>query len=119
MGPLFARRNRSDPSVRRAAESTYRFLDRIDDPAIDRVRALLNEWTERFEATQPAAAVNDLLGRLRSKQDSQFYTAFWELYLHEITRGSALRSMCTRSPRETVGLTSHLSAPDNASTSRL
>jgi hypothetical protein len=30
------------------------------------------------------AATNDIVGRFRSKQDSQFYAAFWELYLHEL-----------------------------------
>lgn len=82
--PLFSDKARTDPGIQRAGESTYRFLERINDPVFERVRALLNTWIARFEEMQPPAAVNDLIGRFRSKQDLQFYAAFWELYLHEV-----------------------------------
>jgi hypothetical protein len=82
--PLFQERSRTDPGTKRAAESTYKFLDRVDDPALARVRATLNAWFDRFVESQGRAAVSDLRGRLRAKQALQFEAAFWELYLHEV-----------------------------------
>src|SRR4051794_37499702 len=82
--PLFADRARDDSEVARPGESTYRFLDRVDDPAFANVRELLNEWFARFGADQDGEAVADLRGRLNAKSGVQFYGAFWELYLHEL-----------------------------------
>jgi hypothetical protein len=82
--PLFQGKPRDNPAIRQAAESTYKFLDRVDDPVSARVRATLNAWFKRFEAHQDHAAVADLRGRLRAKQSLQFDAAFWELYLHEL-----------------------------------
>jgi hypothetical protein len=45
---------------------------------------MFNDWVERFASLQPPEATNDIVGRFRSKQDPQFYAAFWELYLHEV-----------------------------------
>lgn len=78
--PLFPDRDRVDPEPQRAHENSYQFISRVDDPVFDRVRRVLNEWLDRFDLLQPQAT-NDLLGRLRSKPDGQFYGAFWELYL--------------------------------------
>jgi hypothetical protein len=82
--PLFPDVLRSDPRPQRAAETSYQFLQRVDDPVFARVRATFNQWVGCFASVQEAAATRDLLGRFRSKQDLQFYAAFWELYLHEI-----------------------------------
>jgi hypothetical protein len=82
--PLFAEKDRSDPAIKRASESTYRFLDRVDDPVFARVRDLFSAWLDRYRATQSPEACRDLVGRLKSKQDPQCYAAFWELYLHEL-----------------------------------
>jgi hypothetical protein len=82
--PLFDEKKRVDPHHQRPAENTYQFLDRVDDPVFARVRATFNEWVARFASLQATEATSDLVGRFRSKQDPQFYAAFWELYLHEL-----------------------------------
>ena len=82
--PLFPDVARSDPQPKRAHESNYGFFQRVDDPAYNRKRDLLNEWFERFASLQDPEAVADLRQRFRAKQDGQFLSAFWELYLHEL-----------------------------------
>jgi hypothetical protein len=81
--PLFDNKPRSDPGTARASESSYQFLDRVDDPVFARVRDLFNDWFASLAAHQSEEAARDMRGRLRSKQTLQFYGAFWELYLHE------------------------------------
>jgi hypothetical protein len=73
-----------EPATKQAAESTYKFLDRVDGPVFARVRETLNAWFDRFAKRQVQAAVADLRGRLRAKRPLQFDAAFWELYLHEL-----------------------------------
>jgi hypothetical protein len=73
-----------DPRPARAGETTLQFLKRVDDPVFERVRNVFNAWIHRFADLQATEATNDPLGRFRSKQDLQFYAAFWELYLHEV-----------------------------------
>jgi hypothetical protein len=75
---------RDDPAPKRAAESTYKFLDSVDDPVFEPVRATLNAWFEHFAQRQDTAAATDVRARLNAKQPLQFYAAFWELYLHEL-----------------------------------
>lgn len=82
--PLFDDKARTDSEPSYARESTYGFLDRVNDPVFAAVREVLNAWVERFASIHDDAAVNDLVGRLRSKDDIAFYAAFWELYLHEL-----------------------------------
>lgn len=75
--PLFADVLRVDPSVSRADESTWHFLNRVDDPVFDRVRRAMNDWFARF----PADARADLRGRLSSGDNEEFHAAWFELYL--------------------------------------
>ena len=82
--PLFPDVTRTDASHGRAHESAYGWLQRVDDPMLDRVRTVLNAWFERFAVCQSAGEVNHLRGRFRAKEDSKFPAAFWELYLHEL-----------------------------------
>ena len=81
---LFDDRIREDPNPKYAAETSFQFLQRIDDPVFARVREAFNVWFSRFDERQSERAVRDLRGRFRSRQDHQFYAAFWELYLHEV-----------------------------------
>ncbi len=81
--PLFDNKARTNPEPSYARESTYTFLDRVDDPIFVAVREVLNAWVDRFASLHDKMAINDLVGRLRSKDDIAFYAAFWELYLHE------------------------------------
>jgi len=82
--PLFDDKARTDPEPAYARESTYAFLDRVNDPVFAAVRAVLNAWVDRFASLHDDTDISDLVGRLRSKEDIAFYAAFWELYLHEL-----------------------------------
>jgi hypothetical protein len=42
--PLFDDKARTDPAPSYARESTYAFLDRVDDPIFVAVREVLNAW---------------------------------------------------------------------------
>lgn len=52
---------------------------RAAGPTWDAVRDLTTAWLSRVASDGRA----DLVGRLRSPDDNQFRSAFWELYLHE------------------------------------
>jgi hypothetical protein len=83
-GLLFDDRVRRDPNPKYAAETSFQFLQRVDDPVFARIRETFNAWFARFAERQSERAVNDLRGRFGSRQDHQFYAGFWELYLHEV-----------------------------------
>jgi hypothetical protein len=61
-------------------ESAYAFFDRVDDPVCERVRTLLEEWFQHYPEVEEKRNVR---GRLVSRDDGHFVSAFWELYLHE------------------------------------
>ncbi len=65
---------------KRYAESTFEYHNRSARPAIARIKAALEQWFARF----PAAGQTDLRQRFRSDSDRQHYSAFFELYLHEL-----------------------------------
>src|SRR5215217_7851110 len=90
---LFEEKERNDREPKRAAENSFHFIDRVDDPAFAQVRETFNGWVTRFASLQSDEATNDLLGRFRSKPDDQFYSTVWELYLHEfhVRLGFAVR----------------------------
>lgn len=76
---VFSTGHRTDPSPATYSESTFAFLDRVDTPYWERVRALVEVWFDRL----PASAQQDAAGRLQSADNRQFRGAFWELYCHE------------------------------------
>jgi hypothetical protein len=78
--PLLDDRERTDPAYSDDEESTWAFLDRVDDDAFERVRSAMNAWFGRY----PAHKVNDIRGRLESNDDVEFHGAWFELYLHEL-----------------------------------
>jgi hypothetical protein len=79
---LFDERRRDDASPGRTGELRWRFLDRVDDPAFDRVRRLLNRWY----ADYPPAHRAMLRGNLEGREAEQSDSAWFELYLHELHR---------------------------------
>lgn len=79
---LFDDKRRTDGSRGRHDESTFAFLDRVDDVVFGRVRVLLNQWFSHW----PAEHADGLRRRFGSRDASQFSSAFWELYLHEACR---------------------------------
>ncbi|UUY01588.1 hypothetical protein LRS13_12680 [Svornostia abyssi] len=54
----------------------------MDDPAFARVRDLMDRWFRVY----PAEHAADLRGRLSSGDNSQFHSAWFELYLHALHR---------------------------------
>lgn len=86
--PLFADWQRSDPRPSQHRESTFEFLDRVDQPYWERVRNTMNQWFAVFpdEARDPKAVRADLSARFRSRDWRQSLASEWELYLHELFR---------------------------------
>jgi hypothetical protein len=78
--PLFDEVHRSDASVAGFQESTFAFLNRIAGAYWDYPRSLMQQWMDRIGDD---ISYNDLLQRLRSKDNEQFRSAYLELYLHE------------------------------------
>lgn len=87
---VFDERALTDPSPASAQEPLSRFLNRVHTPYWAAVRNLIEDWFTRL----PAAAQNDVRGRLRSKDNRQFHGAFWELYLHESLIRSGFEVEC-------------------------
>ncbi|MGC5225158.1 hypothetical protein ACPW96_21525 [Micromonospora sp. DT81.3] len=81
---LFGTRNRTDSRPSRHSESTYAFLRRAAGPVWDQCRDLIDDWLRAYPENARAA----LRARLRSGNDREFTSAFWELYLHEMYRGA-------------------------------
>jgi hypothetical protein len=79
---LFSERDRTDPTPAREDESTWAFLDRVDDAAFGRVRTLIERWFAGYPCAHRAA----LRGDLRSARNVQFHAAWFELYLHALHR---------------------------------
>lgn len=67
---------------KRRTETQIDFYNRIDDPAIGKIRELIETWFAGYAATDLDEA-NKLRQRLRSGRDDDFTAAVWELYLHE------------------------------------
>ena len=80
--PLFADVPRHNSSEADEEESTWAFVDRVDDPAIQRVRRFMNTWFARY----PVEERTGLRGRLTSGDNVEFHGAWFELYLHELHR---------------------------------
>jgi hypothetical protein len=59
-------------------------LGRVAGSYWDQVRELIEDWASHVPTEHRA----DLIGRLRSTDNRQFHSAFWELYLHESLRRS-------------------------------
>lgn len=61
-------------------EAHHHYLQRSGRLAAAKLRALLDEWWQRF----PEGSRGDLLRRLRNDDDAVFLPGFFELYLHEL-----------------------------------
>jgi hypothetical protein len=86
MNQIFSDKVRTDPSRSRRAETTFPFLDRVDDPVFARVRKLIEEWFAAYPSDGSDKQGAELRGRFTSGSDQDFASAFWELYLHETYR---------------------------------
>lgn len=81
---VFDAGQRMDRSPARHAEPVAAFLNRVESQFFARVRDLIEEWF----ALWPIGKRAHLKSRLRSDDDRQMESAFWELYLHESFRRS-------------------------------
>ena len=81
-------RNHKGPS--RRAETTYSFLDRSSLPEFERIRAMLERWIGRLPKAHQRRAVANMShrGRGSAKEESQFKSTFFELFLHEFLAGT-------------------------------
>ncbi len=96
---IFSARERTDRGPRHRTETSFQFLDRVDQVYWSRVRGLLEDWICRYPAGRDR---RDLIQRLRGTEDDAHYAAFWELYLHE----SLLRDGWTVTPHPALSGTS-------------
>ncbi|MEN3294293.1 MAG: hypothetical protein V7642_3546, partial [Burkholderiales bacterium] len=64
----FSDAERTDTALKRAGESSFRFLDRSARPQIARVRTFLSEALNRY----PAEERDELVARLRSENETDF-----------------------------------------------
>ena len=87
MAGLFRLGPRTDRTARSFNEPMCAFMDRSGDPFFADVRHLMAGWLGHV----PSEHVTDLRRRLQSKDDAQFESAFWELYLHEAYLRSGYR----------------------------
>ncbi|MEU1161849.1 hypothetical protein ABZ372_14320 [Streptomyces sp. NPDC005921] len=82
---VYMSRHRTDAAPKRASESDAEFFERIAGPFWDQVRDVVNEWWSHF----PPDAQPGLCSRLRDRNsNANVFSALWELYLHEMLRGS-------------------------------
>jgi hypothetical protein len=76
---------RHDPGPRRNGETEYAFLNRVSGEFWGAVRDLIEDFVGHIEAADARA---DLTNRMKSGDDDQFESAWWEVYLHESLRRS-------------------------------
>lgn len=83
---IFDQQARTDRSPRKADEPMFAFLNRCGASFFDPVRDLLQTWLDKL----PAEAHTGVVGDLRSGEDAQFESAFWELYLYQLVAGTGV-----------------------------
>lgn len=79
MGDLSFQGPRTDLTARLHNEPAYDFLNRSADRFIDDIRQLMAGRLSNVSSED----ADELRRRLQGKDDEQFESAFWELYLHE------------------------------------
>jgi hypothetical protein len=70
---------RTDARPAAHSEKTFAFLNRVAGPFWDRTRTTMEEWFMRL----PEGTHADIRGRVRSGDNLQFVSAYWEMYVHE------------------------------------
>ena len=79
---LFEDRERSDTDYAAYTEPHYAYLNRSARPAFDSIRRLIEDWLAEYPSSHRA----ELVARLKTTNDVQFQSAFFELYLHHLFR---------------------------------
>ena len=80
MTVLFDQIGRTETRLKRENESMFSYLNLSARVPMAAARQVLEQWF----AAYPDSGKDDLRARFRSPIDSQFKSAFWELYLHEL-----------------------------------
>jgi hypothetical protein len=62
------------------SEPTYKYLNTSDREGLSAIRAMLEEWFSKY----PDSERDEFIERFRNNKDSQFYSAFFELLVHEL-----------------------------------
>lgn len=78
--PVFDDRERTSTAAAANEESSFDFLNRVAGDFWEHPRQLIEAWASHLSDDAEYA---DIRSRLRSKNNSQFNSAFLELYLHE------------------------------------
>lgn len=77
---LFDKKIRACQKPKKYNEPQFNYFNTSGRLEIARIRELLEDWFQRF----PQAGKSDLCGRFRGRNDIQHWSAFFELYLHEL-----------------------------------
>ncbi len=77
---LFDEMVRADDTPAKYAETTYNFLNRSSKNESREIREKLESWFHRY----PDSGKVELYGRFRDKNEYNFQSAFFELFLHEL-----------------------------------
>lgn len=78
--PLFDDIDRIDTGPAKHSEPSFDYLNRSGRLTAQKVRNLLDQWFARL----PDDAKAELQGRFRSSDDHQHFSAFFELYMHQL-----------------------------------
>lgn len=71
---------RTDSRNKQYSESDYEYLNRSDRDESECIRCTLNAWFKKY----PDNEKQDLIARIKSRDNYQHYSATFELYLHEL-----------------------------------
>lgn len=81
---IFDEIERTDKRFKYFAESSFDYYNNSAQPGMASVREIIERWYEEF----PDAGKTDIRGRLRSGRETNFLSAFFELYLCQLCRRS-------------------------------
>lgn len=79
---IFDKSERTDKRSRRFNESSFDYYNISARPGFVAIRELIERWYAEF----PDAGKADIRGRLRSGKETDFRSAFFELYLYQLCR---------------------------------
>lgn len=79
---IFDQKERNDLGPAKQSDSHYSYLDRSARPEAQIIRNVMDEWISFYPVTEHP----DFLAKLRSSNDVNFLSAFFELYLFTLMR---------------------------------
>ncbi|HMC32646.1 MAG TPA: hypothetical protein VKL99_17540 [Candidatus Angelobacter sp.] len=79
---IFDEIERTNTRYRRSTESSFDFYNVSARPKFVAIRELIEQWYAEF----PDAGKADIRGRLRSRKETDFRSAFFEVYLYRLCR---------------------------------